>query len=65
MFVGNGVYQVEVCAGGTRPSLSAGVLSVFVAPCGRFEALALPFRALAGRLIETQRRVLHHVQPRD
>lgn len=52
VFVGNGEYQVEGLKVGTRPSLSGGRLSVFVAPdIGRFEALMLPVRALAGRLI--------------
>lgn len=51
VFVGNGEYQVEGLEVGKRPSLDAGRLSVYVAPdCGRFEALALPFRALVKRL---------------
>lgn len=51
VFVGNGDYQVDGLEVGKRPSLDAGRLSIFLAPeCDRFEALALPFRALARRL---------------
>lgn len=51
IFVGNNEYKVEGFELGARAALDRGVLSVFVAPeCGRFEILALPLRALAGRL---------------
>ncbi len=51
LFVGNGEYQVEGIDLGARPSLESGRLSAYVAPeCGRLELLAMPFRALAGRL---------------
>lgn len=51
IFIGNGEYRAEGLGIGTRASLSGGRLSVYLAPeCGRFEILALPLRALAGRL---------------
>jgi diacylglycerol kinase family enzyme len=51
IFVGNNEYEVEGVELGGRAALDRGRLSVFVAPeCGRFEILALPLRALAGRL---------------
>jgi diacylglycerol kinase family enzyme len=51
IFVGNNEYDVEGFELGARAALDAGRLSVFVAPeCGRFEILALPVQALAGRL---------------
>jgi diacylglycerol kinase family enzyme len=51
VFIGNGEYEAEGLALGTRRSLDSGTLSIYLAPgVGRFEMLALPFRALAGRL---------------
>jgi len=51
VFVGNGVYRAAGLGMGGRESLCRGQLSVYVAPeCGRFELLAMPFRALAHRL---------------
>lgn len=51
IFVGNNDYVVEGLRLGGRRALDAGHLSVLVAPdCGRFEILALPLRALVGRL---------------
>jgi diacylglycerol kinase family enzyme len=51
LFIGNGEYHVEGIDLGARPSLEAGRLSAYVAPeCGRAELLAMPLRALAGRL---------------
>ena len=51
IFIGNNEYLAEGFNLGSRKTLDAGRLSVFVAPeCGRFEILALPFRALASRL---------------
>jgi diacylglycerol kinase family enzyme len=51
LFIGNGEYQAEGIDIGARPSLESGRLSAYVAPeCGRIELLAMPFRALAGRL---------------
>jgi diacylglycerol kinase family enzyme len=51
VFIGNGEYEAEGIDLGARPSLQSGQLSVYVAPeCGRVELLALPVRALAGRL---------------
>lgn len=51
VFVGNNEYKVEGFELGGRSALTAGRLSVFVAPeCGRFEILTLPIRALANRL---------------
>jgi diacylglycerol kinase family enzyme len=53
VFIGNGEYEAEGLALGTRRSLDSGTLSIYLAPgVGRFEMLALPFRALAGRLGE-------------
>jgi diacylglycerol kinase family enzyme len=55
VLVGNGEYQTEGFAVGTRSSLG-GRLSVFVAPdCGRFEMLALPIQSLTRRLAGTGR----------
>jgi diacylglycerol kinase family enzyme len=52
VFIGNGEYLVEGLKVGTRASLAGGRLHVYLAPeCGRFEALVLPLRALAGRAI--------------
>lgn len=51
VFIGNGQYRAEGLGLGTRFSLSGGKLSVYLAPgVDRFEILALPFRALVGRL---------------
>ncbi len=51
VFIGNNEYVVEGMQMGGRTSIEAGQLSLYVAPhCGRFEILALPFQALAGRL---------------
>ena len=51
IFIGNNDYVLEGLRLGARRTLDAGHLSVLVAPdCGRFEILALPFRALVGRL---------------
>jgi len=51
LFIGNGEYHAEGIDLGARPSLEAGRLSAYVAPeCGRVELLAMPLRALAGRL---------------
>jgi len=51
VFIGNGEYQAEGIGLGARPSLETGRLSAYVAPeCGRVELLAMPVRALAGRL---------------
>jgi diacylglycerol kinase family enzyme len=49
--VGNNEYKVEGLVLGRRPTLNAGRLSLYVAPgLGRPGALALPIRALLGRL---------------
>lgn len=51
VFIGNGEYRAQGLRLGTRSSLDTGRLSVYVAPeCGPLELLALPFRAVAGRL---------------
>lgn len=51
VFIGNGEYRAEGFALGTRASLETATLSIYLAPdAGRFEILAFPFRALAGRL---------------
>lgn len=51
VFIGNNEYVAEGLQLGGRTSLDGGQLSLYVAPhCGRFEILALPFQALAGRL---------------
>jgi diacylglycerol kinase family enzyme len=51
VFVGNNEYKVDGFEIGGRSALTAGRLSVFVAPeVGRFEILTLPIRALAKRL---------------
>lgn len=51
IFIGNNEYVAEGFNLGARTSVDQGRLSVFVAPeCGRFEILALPLRALVGRL---------------
>ncbi|MEP6914881.1 MAG: diacylglycerol kinase family protein [Acidobacteriota bacterium] len=51
IFVGNNTYTLEGLEIGARAALDRGNISVFIAPeCGRFEILALPFRALARRL---------------
>ncbi len=51
VFIGNNEYCLEGLRLGARSALDAGQLSVVVAPdCGRLEILALPLRALVGRL---------------
>lgn len=51
IFVGNNEYIAEGFSLGSRTRVDAERLSVFVAPdVGRFEILALPFKAMAGRL---------------
>jgi diacylglycerol kinase family enzyme len=51
LFVGNGEYKVEGLDLGARQSIDGGRLSVYIAPeCGRMELLAMPLRAVAGRL---------------
>jgi YegS/Rv2252/BmrU family lipid kinase len=51
IFVGNNEYVAEGFSLGSRTRVDAARLSVFVAPdVGRFEILALPFKAMAGRL---------------
>jgi diacylglycerol kinase family enzyme len=51
VFIGNNAYRLEGLQMAARTALDHGQLSLYVAPhCGRFEILALPFRALAGRL---------------
>jgi diacylglycerol kinase family enzyme len=51
IFVGNNQYTAEGLGLGGRSRLDEGRLSIFVAPeCGRFEILALPLRAVTGRL---------------
>jgi diacylglycerol kinase family enzyme len=51
LFIGNGEYQAEGIELGARPSLESGRLSAYVAPeCGRADLLAMPVRALVGRL---------------
>jgi diacylglycerol kinase family enzyme len=51
VLVGNGDYQEAGPGLGRRTSLTAGHLSIYLAPeCGRFEMLMLALRALAGRL---------------
>ena len=51
VFVGNNQYKAEGFELGGRTKLDEGRLSIFLAPeCGRFELLALPFRALVKRL---------------
>jgi diacylglycerol kinase family enzyme len=52
IFIGNNVYTAEGFRLGGRSGLDGGKLSIFAAPeCGRFEILALPMRALTGRLL--------------
>ena len=49
--VGNNEYRLNGLHIGARTGFDNGRLSLYVAPyCGRFEILALPFQALAGRL---------------
>jgi diacylglycerol kinase family enzyme len=51
VFIGNNEYHVEGLQMGARQALDGGELSLYVTPhLGRFEILALPFQALAGRL---------------
>lgn len=51
IFVGNNAYVVEGPRVGARGGLDGGRLSVIVAPnCGRFGILALPVRAVFGRI---------------
>jgi diacylglycerol kinase family enzyme len=51
VFIGNNEYVAEGLQMGGRSTIDAGRLSLYIAPhCGRFEILALPFQALAGRL---------------
>lgn len=51
VFVGNGDYQEAGLGLGRRASLTAGHLSIYLAPeCGRVEMLMLALRAVAGRL---------------
>jgi diacylglycerol kinase family enzyme len=51
VFVGNNEYVAEGLHLGARDRLDRGRLSLYVAPRrGRFEILALPFQAVAGRL---------------
>lgn len=51
ILVGNNEYTAEGFQLGGRSRLDGGRLSIFVAPdAGRFEILALPLRALTGRL---------------
>jgi diacylglycerol kinase family enzyme len=51
LFIGNGEYEAAGIDLGARASLVSGRLSAYVAPeCGRVELLAMPLRALAGRL---------------
>lgn len=51
LFIGNGDYEAEGIGLGARSSLESGRLSAYVAPeCGRVELLAMPIRAVAGRL---------------
>lgn len=51
VFVGNSEYEVEGMQFGKRPTMTDGRLSLYVAPdSGRLDALALPARALLGRL---------------
>ncbi len=51
IFIGNNEYVAEGFSLGSRTRVDADRLSVFVAPdVGRFEILALPFKAMAGRL---------------
>jgi YegS/Rv2252/BmrU family lipid kinase len=51
IFVGNNEYVAEGFSLGSRKTLDTGRLSVFVAPdLGQFEILALPLKALVGRL---------------
>ena len=51
VFIGNNKYTAEGFRLGGRSRLDEGRLSIFVAPeCGRYEILALPVRALTGKL---------------
>jgi len=51
VFIGNGDYQAEGLDVGSRTSVDAGRLSIYVAPeAGRFDLIGLSLRALAGRL---------------
>ena len=51
VFIGNNEYVAEGLHLGGRDGLDRGQLSLYVAPRrGRFEILALPFQAIAGRL---------------
>jgi diacylglycerol kinase family enzyme len=51
VFIGNNAYRLEGLQMGARTTLDGGQLSLYAAPHrGKFEILALPFQALAGRL---------------
>jgi diacylglycerol kinase family enzyme len=51
VFIGNGEYQAEGVQLGRRSRIADGKLSIYLAPgVDRIELLALPIRALAGRL---------------
>ena len=51
VFIGNGDYKAEGLDVGSRTSIDAGRLSIYVAPeAGRFDLIGLSLRALAGRL---------------
>ena len=51
VFIGNGEYQAEGLGLGKRSAIADGKLSIYLAPgVGQFELLALPIRAIAGRL---------------
>ena len=51
VFIGNGDYKAEGLDVGSRTSIDAGRLLIYVAPeAGRFDLIGLSLRALAGRL---------------
>lgn len=53
VFVGNGEYELEGMDFGKRPQIADGRLSLYIAPnAGRLAAVALPARALLGKLEE-------------
>lgn len=56
VFVGNSEYEVEGMQFGKRPTMTDGRLSLYVAPdSGRLGVLALPARALLGKLKQHQK----------
>jgi diacylglycerol kinase family enzyme len=63
VFIGNGEYEAEGVRLGRRPAIADGKLSIYLAPdVGRFELLALPIRAVAGRLAADVRFEVFHAR---